>query len=110
MYFSLCNFCCGICCTYRRDAQSQGVKIVTQNMEVLTFLYDGYDCQITSLYEVGRSSIATQLGALVLDYVSKKDRYPVSFQNRMLIGSIFCKYLEMYGINPRRGIFDDLVL
>ena len=27
-YFSLCNFCCRIYCTYNNDAQSQTVKIV----------------------------------------------------------------------------------
>lgn len=62
------------------------------------------------LYEVVRSSISTRLGALELDEVPIHDRYPVSFQNRMIIGSIFRKYYEMSGINHRRGIFDDLVL
>lgn len=84
---------------------------LTQNRDdVFTFLYDGYDCQITSLYEVGRSSISTRLGALALDEVSRCDRYNISFQNRMLIGSIFRKYYEVSGVNPRSCIWDDLVL
>lgn len=79
--------------------------LTQNNNEVFTFIYDGSDCCITSLYEAEDSSLVTRLGALALNEVSDKDRYHISFQNRLVIGNAFRTYHESVGKEPRSDIW-----
>lgn len=75
--------------------------------DIFTYLYDGLDCGITSIYSETTSSLYTRIGALALDEVSTEDRFNVTLHHRLVIGNAFRTYRECMGIDPKRGIWSE---